>query len=200
VRFGKSNSHAFKFPREAYYANGTPSSGVYTILDTGVSSLYISRLWFDSFIEELAKVAKSTFQSHNGRLYTLCSNEFPSIYFLIDGIYLEVAKKDYVVDVSQQQDGSICLVQIAATDSPFLILGMPLFVDYTTVFDDLESTVDFWPTKGSAKGELKSEAIPKQALRLLTDFEISEYSEYVADTFATLTFGFVVATYIFLLY
>lgn len=77
---------------------------------------------------------------------------------------------------------------------------MPLFVDYTTVFDDLASTVDFKPTEGSKKGKIKNSATPKQALRLLTDFEISEQAEYVAKIFSQVTFFIVIAVYFFFLY
>ena len=54
----------------------------------------------------------------------------------MDGTWLEVAAKEYVIDVSKAQDRSICLIQIQATTLPFNILGMPLFVDYTTSFYD----------------------------------------------------------------
>ena len=147
--------------------------GVYSIFDTGVGSIYISRLWYDGFVDELARVAKEKLFAYNSRLYSRCSNNFPSIFFLISGIYIEVAPKDYISDVSREKDGSVCLIHFQPSDSPFLIFGMPLFVDYTTVFDDQASIVGFKPTVGSEKVTIREGVVPMQALRLPSDFELS---------------------------
>lgn len=51
-------------------------------------------------MEELAQKAGAEFQAFNGRTYARCSNNFPSLFFLVDQKWLEVAANDYVIDVS----------------------------------------------------------------------------------------------------
>ena len=109
VRFGKNAVDAFTFPQEPDFAIG--EEGVYTILDTGASSIYLSKLYFTSFMEKLEKKTKTKFEQRQGRFYARCLNViFPSLFFLVDGQWLEVAEKDYVLDVSKAGDGSICLI------------------------------------------------------------------------------------------
>jgi len=100
-------------------------------------------------MNELEAIAGTKLEPYEGRTYARCVPSFPPLYFQMDGKWVEVAVKDYVIDVSRLSDGSICLIQVKRTSAPFNIFGMPLFVDYTTVFDDTASTVSFEPTNGS---------------------------------------------------
>lgn len=61
VRFGLDMKNSFSFPYDDFYASGG-SDGVYTILDTAATSLYISNLWFDGFMAELAASAGTKFE------------------------------------------------------------------------------------------------------------------------------------------
>ena len=158
VRFGKEASNSFVFPYDDYYNTGGVKKGVYTILDTGASAIYISSLWFDSFMDVLEEVAGTRLEPHEGRTYARCVNSFPPLYFQMSGHWIELAVKDYVIDVSRLQDGSICLIQVMRTDAPFNIYGMPLFVDYTTAFDDEASTISFKSTNGSLKSDLEPDS------------------------------------------
>ena len=151
-------------------------------------------------MEKLNEIAEVTFSVFEGQIYAECSEQFPSIFFLIDGYYVEVAAKDYVIDVSEDKDRSICLIQISKTDSPFLIIGMPLFVDYTTVFDDIESFVIFLPTEGSEKQTLERGSIPRKSLRLVTDIEASDEVKFIGNLFGNIAALIIIAIYVFLLY
>ena len=63
--------------------------------------IHMSSLFYDSFIEKLEEAAAIGFETHKGRLYTKCRENFPSLFFLIDGHFIEIAAKDYVIDVSR---------------------------------------------------------------------------------------------------
>ena len=105
MRFGLSDEQVFVLPKDPTYSL-TEEAGIYTILDTSSTTLHISNLWFDSFIEQLELAAGTKFETHEGRMYSRCLPNFPSLFFLMNGIspygaYLEVAAKEYVVDVSR---------------------------------------------------------------------------------------------------
>ena len=51
-------------------------------------------------MEELARVSNIEIKPFEGRTYVRCGDNFPSIFFLMDGAWLEVAAKEYVIDVS----------------------------------------------------------------------------------------------------
>lgn len=169
MRFGTDKKNSFYYPREDFYETGGVDEGVYTILDTGASALYISSLYFDSFMSELQAIAGTELQPYEGRTYARCVPSFPDLYFQVNGKWLQVAVKDYVIDVSRNSDGSICLIQVMQTSTPFNILGMPLFIDYQAVFDDKASTVSFDPIKGSIKDAIEyDDSRPEFAFSLLT--------------------------------
>ena len=151
VRFGTERVDAYAFPQDPDYAIG--ADGVYTILDTGATAIYLSKLYFSSFMEKLEKKALTKLEPYKGRTYARCV-PFPSLFFLVDGQWLEVVERDYVLDVSRAEDGSICLIQILPTNAPFHVFGMPLFVDYTVEFDDDNMQVAFNLSSSSEKAEI----------------------------------------------
>ena len=167
---------------------------MYSILDTGASAIYISSLWFDSFMDVLEEVAGTRLEPYEGRTYARCVNSFPPIFFQMGGHWVELAVKDYVIDVSRQQDGSICLIQVMRTNAPFNIYGMPLFVDYTTVFDDEASTVSFKPTSGGLKSAVEADdSQPSQNFLLYTAVEEFENMDVYASTVSnTFFFAFLI--------
>ena len=111
-------------------------------------------------MERLTEVTGAELEFYQGKTYTRCSNEFPPIFFLFYNKWVEVASKDYVVDVSRNQDDSICLVKFVPTSSPFLIFGTPFFTDYITKFDDEKGLVTFLPAEGANKSFIKKGQAP----------------------------------------
>lgn len=52
VRFGNDKLDAFAFPIDENYSIPGPK-GVYSIFDTGATSIYLSNLWYDDFMSKL---------------------------------------------------------------------------------------------------------------------------------------------------
>ena len=79
---------------------------------------------------------------------------------------------------------------------PFNILGMPLFVDYTTSFYDSFSRIAFTPTTGSDKIDIEAdvEEVPQQKLKLLDEFLLKTGAEKWAELIAlTSSLGMIVS-------
>lgn len=66
-----------------------------------------------------------------------------------------------MVDVSGNQDRSICQLLILPSATPMHILGMPLFIDYYTVHDMDEGTIGFVPHSVSSKSQLVAGSDPE---------------------------------------
>jgi len=119
-------------------------SGLYTIFDTSSPDIGISKVYFDNFVEELMATQPSlSYQFADGYLMSQCTDNWPSIFFNMEGKYLEVAAKDYVKDVSAAQDKSLCKVFIRPLDAPFNIMGLPIYMDYYVTHGN--DTMSFTP-------------------------------------------------------
>ena len=139
-------------------------------------------------MNELENVAGTRLEQYEGRTYARCVTTFPTLYFQMDGKWLEVSTSDYVIDVSKLSDGSICLVQIKKTSAPFNIFGMPLFIDYTTKFDDDASTVKFEPMVDSVKEAVEVDSRkPVLSLKMATEVEQFADAQYWANTISRIS-------------
>jgi hypothetical protein len=75
------------------------NDGLYSIFDTGASDIYLSTLWFESFMLQLFDtIGSNAFYLMDGDTVVSdsCTYNFPDIYFLINGYWLEVSAEDYV--------------------------------------------------------------------------------------------------------
>jgi hypothetical protein len=61
-------------------------NGLYTIFDTGASDIYLSVLWFDSFVEELfgsMGLGEADYEINDGIVSATCDVDYPDIYFMV---------------------------------------------------------------------------------------------------------------------
>lgn len=105
---------------------------LYTILDTGASEIYISALYFEDFINMFFKqhdIAKEKFEATNATVTATCSGtgEFKSVYFNMNGVWLEVRADDYV---TFDKGAGKCNFAFKGIDAPFNIVGLPVYLDY----------------------------------------------------------------------
>ena len=56
-----------------------------------------------------------------------------------------------MVDVSSSKDGSICVLLMHASDQPFLVMGLPLYMNYYAVHDHENGQLGFAPHKDTKK-------------------------------------------------
>jgi len=59
--------------------------------------------------------------------------------------WVEIKKDEYVLDVSQQNDGSLCIFAITKNTEDFNIFGHPILQDYYTIFNKEEGQIGFVP-------------------------------------------------------
>lgn len=69
--------------------------------------------------------------------------------------WLEILPEDYIVDVSQNGDGSICMLQFRANIYDFIVLGTPILQNYYVTFDMDNATATFIPNAWTKKGYLQ---------------------------------------------
>jgi hypothetical protein len=82
-----------------------------------------------------------------GVVVTECDAEYPTLWFMFDEKWIEVAAKDYLFTVETGE----CIFFILPANLPMNILGMPLFTDYYTIHDPITGTVGWAPHSASTK-------------------------------------------------
>ena len=87
-----ANSFAWEELKD--YDTSRPDNSLYSILDSGSPTIMISSLFYDSLISEIfdrIPGARWTYVAEEGIILTDCNNAFPSLFFMFDGRWLEVA-------------------------------------------------------------------------------------------------------------
>ena len=71
----------------------------------------------------------------DGEVFTECSDLFPSLFFLYNDHWIEVLAEDYVIDISERGDRSMCHLLIFPNSGEYFLMGLPLFQGYYTHHD-----------------------------------------------------------------
>lgn len=136
---------------------------MFSVIDTGSSAINFSTLYYEDFINKIfEKVGGTEYQFEQGLIVTQCYNNFPKLHFMFSERFIQVDPEDYVIDVSEGQDRSVCLLLLVASDMPIHVLGMPLFINYYSVHNLEEASIEWAPIPGSPKPALKSGVLPVQ--------------------------------------
>jgi len=125
----------------------------YSIFDTGSGYIQIPEALYEPYLKQLYFEAGLTFTkaSENGRILASCEDKMPDLHFMFDQKWLTVKRADYQIDVSEEQDRSICMLLIQQSETPFVVMGLPVYVGYYSVHDDKDGTISFAATKRSSK-------------------------------------------------
>ena len=86
-----------------------------------------------------------------------CGSDYPSIYFMFDGKWIEVNQHDYLLEL---EDGLMCTLLIKPIQLSINTLGMPIYLDYYTIHDPVTGKITVGPHTGSEKESIKSGEVP----------------------------------------
>ena len=87
---------------------------VYSIFDTGSSSIMIPKDYFSNFLRQIfVDMEGNEYEVASGYVITKCYRDFPVLHFLFDERWIAVFPADYLVDISEAQDRSICVLLLS---------------------------------------------------------------------------------------
>ena len=92
--------------------------------------------------------------------------------------WVEVRPDEYVLDVSEKNDLSLCIFAISKNTEPFHIIGMPLLQDYYSIFNMEEGKIGFAPHTVSAKSELADATLPKKKISSSKNVQTAEIATW----------------------
>jgi len=88
VRFGSKKDNAYTFGN--IDSGSQVNNGLYTIWDTGSSDIFLSTLWYESFVEQLYGVMGIEYEIVDGKSTAACATNYPDIWFLHNGYWQQV--------------------------------------------------------------------------------------------------------------
>lgn len=165
----------------------TVSKGkIYSIFDSGASALIFPKIFFKSYLKEIFKVTDDNeYEINSGYVLTRCYDDFPTLYFMFDNKWITIKPHEYVVDISESQDRSMCVLLMSQGSNDLFIFGLPLFMDYYTVHDDTNGKMGFVPHTTSDKGPLLEGKQPTRVFKSSNplDRPVSPWSWIISTIF-----------------
>lgn len=135
-----------------------------------------------------------------GYVISKCYDDFPDIQFLFGDKWITVSPDDYVLDISENKDRSMCVLMLTQGEQAFFVMGLPAFMDYYTIHDEDNNRLGFVPHSNSKKGALVDGKQPSQGFESTnpTDLPVSIWSWVISSvmvlTFMACWFGVVIRT------
>ena len=74
--------------------------------------------------------------------------------------WVQIDPEEYLLDVSENHDGSICHIEVLPNTYGFFLLGQPIFQGYYTHHDMDAQTIGFIPHSMSTKPFLQIAELP----------------------------------------
>jgi len=80
-----------------------------------------------------------------------CTAKLPSLALAIDKRWLVINASDMILDISANQDKTLCMLSFLPNTSSFWVLGQHLYKDYYVVHDPDNFVMSFAPTEERKK-------------------------------------------------
>jgi len=156
-----SFEHAWGWGSIAGHETMVVNNEIYSMFDSGASAIVFPQFYFPQFLEKLfEQVSGKDYELGNGYVLTKCYDDFPTVYFMFDEHWIGVYPDEYVVDVSQNQDRSMCVLLFSQGEHAFMVMGVPLYQDYYTIHDEAGNRMGFVPHATSDKPGLAKGTVP----------------------------------------
>lgn len=110
------------------------SGDQYAIFDTGSSHLLVPgsvyKLLVDFIIE---KAGGPSYTIKDGFVISSCKAAWKPFYLMVSDYWIEIRPEDYVYDVSENGDRSVCHLAILANKLDYWLLGLPFYQGYYVI-------------------------------------------------------------------
>lgn len=140
----------------------------YTILDTGSSHLFIPNNYFTEFLRLMVAESGAEFQAQQGFAVAECKAAWKPIWFMIGEYWFEIKPREYLLDVSENGDRSVCHILMIGNNYDFFLFGLPFYQGYYTSHYMWNHVMGFAPHDRSDKKFLKKAPVPEAVFTLPT--------------------------------
>lgn len=120
-------------------SNATNSSfafkqSYYSFFDSGTSHIIVPPSVFSGLIKQLLIAnGNPEFQLYQGVPLIACNTtQHVSMFWMFNNYWIEILPEEYIIDVSRNGDGSVCMFMIIQLEYEFFIFGQPAHQNYYT--------------------------------------------------------------------
>ena len=160
-----------------YKLEGMPGIFSSSSLFTGVPKSY-SKVFFKMLLKGKKHVLE------DGIFYVPCNTVFEQdVYFMFARYWIQISARDLIVDVSTNQDNSLCAVTFIPSINDYWWFGLNIYKDYYVIHNMSQKTLGFVPTEDNIKEEIQ---IGKKPTRKLPSYNVGMMflKLFVGGTFA----------------
>ena len=140
--------------------------GVQTmILTTSTAFSFVPKSISENFFFNLFKSYQIEYTADSGMFIVDCSVTFPPVHFLISDYWVTINGEDMVIDISPNQDNTMCVCTFLPAVDEIWVIGQSLYKDYYMVHDPDMSEITFFPTEKKLKEPLVTGVQPQFVLQ-----------------------------------
>jgi hypothetical protein len=127
----------------------------YLILTSSTAFNFVPKNLADDFFYNLFNKFRLAYRVENGMFIVECSLAMPSIHFLLGDYWVTVNGKDMLIDISPNNDRSLCVCTFLPSQDEIWVLGQSLYKDYYMTHNPDKRQITFTPTEKRVKSPLK---------------------------------------------
>ena len=90
----------------------------------------------------------------NGLFYVDCSQSFFDVYFMMSDRWVQISGDDMILDISENQDMSLCILNFLPSVDDFWVFGNSIYKDYYVTHKPESAVLGFTPTEKQRKQPL----------------------------------------------
>ena len=148
-------------------------NGAEAILTTGNSISMVPASLSSVFFKRLLKdVEAEQYYEDNGVFYASCGTPMKDLFFMLEEHWVQIKGSDLLMDISEKQDNTLCIVNFLPSVDEFWVFGNPIYKDYY-VYHNPDSAMTKWvPTAQRFKDPLEKGAPPTAEIQFGYDWNL----------------------------
>ena len=120
----------------------------------------LSKPFFEVLLKDISYV------EDNGLFYVDCSQGFLDVFFMVSDRWVQIKSEDMILDISDTQDMSLCIVNFIPSVDDFWVFGNSIYKDYYVTHKPESAILGFTPTEKQRKEPLYQGNRPVEDLAL----------------------------------
>lgn len=133
----------------------------YMILSSSTAFNFVPKNLADDFFYNLFNKFRLPYTVSSGMFIVECTLVLPSIHFLLGDYWVTVSSSDMLIDISPNNDRSLCVCTFLPSQDEIWVLGQSLYKDYYMTHNPDKRQITFTPTEKRIKAPLKAGVQPR---------------------------------------
>lgn len=135
------------------------------LLTTATAFSFVPRSLATDFFFNLFHKYQLDYSVESGMFVVDCNLKFPPVHFLVQDYWVTLNGEDLLMDISPNQDRSLCVCSFLPATDEIWVLGQSIYMNYYMVHDPDNKQISFAPTEKRLKDPLEPGVKPQFVLQ-----------------------------------